>query len=387
MKRSKIIGIIIIACVVVVAAGGITYEAYASNGIKNIKNESSVTENQEKNTNAQNKDNNKTESTGKVADNKTSNNTEKAESNSSVANNKEAVNKSSENSNTQSEFEIELDGAKVINVASNPTLNSAGNEFVNKANGVGAWEEKANKEQRFQSGYGMQELGGDTGKNYLILGKSLNETISNNVTTNVANMLNSQNTIWQNYVKSENAAISNNGGSIVPVEEANNYATIEENEVTFNIYNYLFDNGVNPQFSPEFISAGINNMNYSGFTQAQKNTFNNASNEINNIQNRGTEIINNAINNKTSLLTAYNQVYNLWNDYLNKLYSDFRSTSVYKSQMYQEEVPWVTFKEQMINTINEAYPNNPENALAKVKMNIRLTEAQIINLLGYTSTT
>lgn len=383
MKRTKIIGIIVVACIVVIAAGGMGYEAYASTG---SKSESSVATNSEKPKNTQNT-NNKTESVQKVVDTKSSSNAEKIKSTNDVANDKEAIKKTTENSNVQNEFEIELDGAKVINIASNPSLNSAGNEFVSKANGVAAWIAKASKEQRFQSGYGMQKLGGYVGENYLTLGKSLIQTINNNVTTNIANMLNSQNIIWQNYIKSENAAISNDGGSIVPVDEANNYGTIEGNEVNFNIYNYLFDNGVNPQFSPEFITSGINNMNSNEFTQAQKNTFNNASNEINNIQNKGTEIINNAINNKTSLLTAYNQVYNLWNDYLNKLYSNFRSTSVYKSQMYQEEVPWVTFKEQMINTINEAYPNNPENALAKATMNIRLTEAQIINLLGYTSTT
>ncbi|WP_297632519.1 hypothetical protein [uncultured Clostridium sp.] len=181
-----------------------------------------------------------------------------------------------------------------------------GNSFVDKFNAVGNWEEKAGQEQKFQSGYGMQALGVDTAKDYLAVGAKLNEEINNNDTVNVANMLKSQNTIWQNYIKAENSAINNNGGSIVPVEEANNYGAIEGNEVAFNIYNYLFDNGVNPQFS---------------------------------------------------------------------------------SQIYQEEVPWVTFKEQMINTVNEAYPNDPENALAKAKMNIRLTEGQVINLLGYISTT
>lgn len=284
-------------------------------------------------------------------------------------------------------FEQKFIEAENVNVGKNNNLNNLFGLYEGKANEIMNHTNNKFTDEDYQTLYGKIELSEVSGDKLIKLENDLEKNIVQNTDLNTKTSLDNQQKIWDNYLSAENNAIKKEKEDIRLANRANNYLSLTANVVYFNIYNYLDNNGINPQFSSNYFQNELasvgNSSNKINLTESQKNYINKKISAMNCIEIQANNIINGAVGNKTSIVDAYNKIDTMWSNYLNEEYKELKEQSPYKNIIINNEIPWTNFKTDMCNQIATQYTSPTEKELAKTRMDIRLTEQQAFNLLSY----
>ena len=213
--------------------------------------------------------------------------------------------------------------------------------------------------------------------------------IQNNLGEKQLKIFNEQIKISKEFIKNEVKETQNahSGGSMQYLESATQRLYMSGRAANFLLYNYIIDNGENPQFTDEYASSNSNifladNGHIPDYTPQQLDLINQYKNEFLETTQISNNYINAAKQSKISMTTAYNNVLGAWNDTLNDVYQELSNVSKQSETPYEYDKIWLNYKKQMVNLEGQMYSNPLENELAKKRMSIRLTQMESYNLLN-----
>ncbi|MGL5067510.1 MAG: hypothetical protein ACRC6T_06735 [Sarcina sp.] len=372
MKKLLIVGLLV---VVVGFVGGISYK-YESNHKSNIQLQNQTENNINTNTN-------------NSSDNTTNDNVNNI-TNKNITNTQNSGNNNIQSTNNM--YSNELSASNNINIPVTSSLYTESNNYKTQIQNLIVKSEKISSSS-ISSDAAVSQGCIKIGNLWKTLNNNMIENITNNVDLTQQTIFTQEVALTKQLNNSETneeeiAQRQEGGGSIGSVEQAGQYATMNEQEAIYLFGGYIDNNDINPISNIQEIEMSIYNSApnmQNEMPAGYYSTIQSGLSIIENTQNESTTIINNAKQNKTSIIDAYTHINNLWINAVDNIYNKVQNDPQQKyasgTTPREYDTIWLNYKNQMMNLSQNMYTNPTEKELAKNRMSIKLTQLECYILL------
>lgn len=290
----------------------------------------------------------------------------------------------------------ELTAAQNINIAQTAQLSAYSNQFTKSFTTT-----ENSVSQSIQKAINTKKGPSELIKENIYSSKLWNTQITNllsvireNIGGKQLQVFNAQVNFTRNFINSEIQTTQNSqvAGNLQYLDAATQMLYMTGREANFLLYNYIVDNGINPQFADQYATTTQKIFNSASghakqYTPQQLALIKQYTTEFNNLEKTSNDYINDVTNGKLDVSTAYTDIFNNWNDTLNKLYQELSSVNGESETPAEYNQLWSNYKKQMLKLESQMYSNPLEQTLATQRLNIRLTQMECYNLLNQFAST